>query len=230
MGIQIIGNGGVIAEVDGTTYRALRATSRPVDYGSLGSYGMSLQTGTLAAALAASAVVFSARWSDATRFAVIHRLEFNFQPLTLFTAATLTDATSFDAFQADSFTAAHTGGTAITLTGNALKRRTSMGSTLFNDIRLATTAAIAGGTLTLRAQPFAQSLRKPNAVNPAAATEETIPTTFNNCQWRTLVDSGEGPIVLAQDQGIVIRNRTVWPAAGTGIFLVEMDWSEVSAY
>lgn len=31
-------------------------------------------------------------------------------------------------------------------------------------------------------------------------------------------------------QGIVIRNRTVWPAAGTGIVVVQFDWAEVTAY
>ena len=37
---------------------------------------------------------------------------------------------------------------------------------------------------------------------------------------------GDHPIVLVQNEGLVIRNRTVWPAAGTGILLVELGWSE----
>jgi hypothetical protein len=230
MAIQLIGNGGTIAEVDGTTFRALRTTGRPMDYGSLGSYGFSAQTGTLAAALAASAVVFSARWSDATRFAVITSLRWRFLPLTLFTAATLTDHTSFDAFQATGFTASHTGGTAITLAGNNLKRRMSMGSTLFTDLRISTTAALGGGTLTLLTQAFTQSIRKGNRVNPAAATEETIQPTTDGGNWSPDAASGEHPIVLAQDNGIIIRNRTVWPAAGTGILIVEMNHTEVAAY
>lgn len=230
MAIQLIGNGGTIAEVDGTTFRALRATNRPVDYGSLGIYGFSRQTGTLAAALAANAVVFSARWTDATRFAVITSLRWRFLPLTLFTAATLTDHTSFDAFQATGFSASHTGGTAITLTGNNLKRRTSMGSTLFGDLRLSTTAALGGGTLTLNTESFTQSIRKGNRVNPAAATEETIQPTTDGGNWSPDVASGEHPIVLTTNEGIIIRNRTVWPAAGTGILIVECNWAEVAAY
>src|SRR5262245_22680756 len=116
MGIQLQGNGGAIAEVDGTIFRALRTVCRPLDYGSLGVYGFSVVTGTLAAALAANAVVFSARWSDATRLAILLQLKTRFLPLTPFTAATLTDHTSFDAFIGRSFSAAHTGGTALTLT------------------------------------------------------------------------------------------------------------------
>jgi len=230
MGVQIIGNGGTIAEVGGTTFRALKTNNNPIDYGSLGSYGMSAQTGTLAAALAASAVVFSARWSDATRFAIVHRMRWRFLPLTPFTAATLTDHTSFDAFQATGFTASHTGGTAITLAGNNLKRRMSMSSTLFTDLRIATTAALGGGTLTLLTQAFAQSIRKGNRVNPAAATEEVIQPTTDGAEWSPDVCNGEHPIVLAQDNGIIVRNRTVWPAAGTGILVVQMDWTEAAAY
>jgi len=230
MGIQIIGNGGAIAEVDGTTFRALRCVNRPVDYGSLGSYGLSVATGTLAAALAASAVVFSARWGDATRFAAIHSLRWRFLPLTPFTAATLSDHTSFDAFVGRSFSASHTGGTALTLTGNSFKRRASMGTTLFTDLRIATTAALGGGTVTLDPHPFAQSIRKGNRVNPAAATEEVVMPNTDGGNWSPDVVNGEHPIILTTNEGIVIRNRTVWPAAGTGVLIVEMNWSELSAY
>lgn len=230
MAIQIIGNSGVIADVDGTNFRAQRVTARPVDYATLGSYGLSAVTGTLAAALAASAVVFSARWSDATRLGVIHSLKTRFLPLTPFTAATLTDHTSFAAYIGRSFSAAHTGGTALTPTANNAKRRASMGTSLFNDIRIATTAALAGGTVTLDANAFAQSIRKGNRVNPAAATEEVVMPTADGLLWTPEVSNGEHPIILAANEGIIIRNRTVWPAAGTGILLVEIEWSEVAAY
>lgn len=230
MGFKITGNGGVDAEVDGSTFRALRNTGRPVDYGALGSYGLSVVTGTLAAALAANAVVYSARWGDATRLALIHSLRWRFLPLTPFTAATLTDHTSFDAFIGRSFSASHTGGTALTLTGNSFKRRASMGTTLFTDIRVSTTAALGGGTVTLDPHPFAQSIRKGNRVNPAAATEEVIMPNMDGGNWGPDVANGEHPIILATNEGIVIRNRTVWPAAGTGVLLVEMNWSELTAY
>jgi len=228
MAIQIQGNGGIVAEVDGSTFRAVRSANRPME--ALGSYRVSVVTGTLAAALAASAVVFSARWGDATRLAVITGLRTRFLPLTPFTAATLTDHTSFDTFVGRSFTASHTGGTGLTLTGNNFKMRTSMGSTLFTDIRISTTAALGGGTVTLDTHPIAQSIRKGNRVNPAAATEEVIMPTTDGQNIDFSVSNGESPLILAQNEGIVVRNRTVWPAAGTGILLVEMVWSEVNSY
>jgi hypothetical protein len=192
----------------------------------LGAYGFSVTTGDLAAALAASAVVFSARWADATKIAVITSLRTRFLPRTLFTAATLSDASSFDAYIGRTFTAVHTGGTALTLTAPSLKRRNSFSATAFNDLRIATTAALGGGTVTADAHAFSQSIRKANRVNPAAATEETIPPAMDGLNIDFSAGDGEHPIVLVQNEGILIRNRTVWPAAGTGTLLVEMNWSE----
>jgi hypothetical protein len=229
MAIQIIGNGGTVAEV-GATYRELFVSARPVSYGAFGHYRFSVTSGTLAAALAANAVVFSARWGDATRVCIITGLRTRFLPLTPFTAATLTDHTSFDAVIGRTFTAAHTGGTALTLTGNSFKMRASMGSTLFSDIRVATTAALGGGTITLDPHPFAQSLRKGNRVNPAAATEETIQPSADGLNFNASVSDGEHPIILVASEGVIHRNRTVWPAAGTGILVTEMIWAEAGSY
>lgn len=218
---------------DGSSQVSARATSgalfteaRPMMQ-TLGSYRLSVVTGTLAAALAASAVVFSARWGDSTKIAVIHKLRWRFLPLTPFTAATLTDHTSFDAFLATGFSASHTGGTAISVAGTNLKLRQSMANSAFTDLRIATTAALGGGTLTLLANAFGQSIRKGNRVNPAAATEETIQPTTDGFDGTFEIGDGMHPIVLAPlNEGLIIRNRTVWPAAGTGILLVEMTWTE----
>lgn len=230
MPIQNMGLSGTVAEVDGTTFRAWRSVSKPIEHSTGGAYRFSVVTGTLAAALAANAVVFSARWGHASMLAVVTGFRTRFLPLTPFTAATLTDHTSFDAFIGRTFTASHTGGTAMNLTGNAYKMRANMATTLFTDLRIATTAALAGGTITLDPHPFAQSLRKGNRVNPAAATEETIMPTTDGLNVDFSVSNGEHPITLAQNEGIVVRNRTVWPAAGTGILLVEMAWTETSSY
>lgn len=230
MGIQIQGNGGTIAEVDGTGFRAQRVTARPIDVGALGHYRIASVTGTLAAALGASAVVYSFRWGDATRLCVLLKLRTRFLPLTPFTAATLTDHTSFDAYQARSFSASHTGGTVLTPTGNNAKVRTSMGTSLVTDIRQSTTGALAGGTLTLDAFPFAQSVRKGNRVNPAAATEETIQPATDGMDLDFDMGGGDYPLVFAQNEGFVIRNRTVWPAAGTGVLSTNITWAEVTAF
>ena len=234
MAIQIQGQGGVIAEVDGTTFRAARTVNRPIDHGALGHYRIAASSGTIAAALAAgtgtAGHVFAFRWGDATKLAVITKFKTRFLPLTLFTAATLTDATSFDAFIVRGYTASHSAQTNLTPTGNNAKMRTNMGTSLATDVRISNTAALTAGTHTFDAFPFAQSLRKGNRVNPTAATEETIMPQFDGMEMDFDMGGGDHPIVLAQNEGIVVRNRTVWPAAGTGILSVTIAWAEVSAF
>lgn len=229
--------GGVSAALLGIGAQAqssLHAEVRPISYGSLGHYRISANTGTLAAALAAgtgtAGHIFAFRWGDATRFCVITKLKLRFLPLTPFTAATLTDHTSFDAFVVRSYTASHSGGTALTPTSNNAKMRTSMGTSLVTDIRISTTAALTNGTETFDAFPFAQSIRKGNRVNPAAATEEVVMPQTDGIDIDFSMGDGDHPIVFAQNEGFVIRNRTVWPAAGTGICTILFGWAEVTAF
>jgi hypothetical protein len=228
MSVKIIGNSGTVAEVDGSGFRALRTASRPIDVGTLGAYSVSVVSGTLAAALAANAVVFAFRWTHATNLAIVTRINVKFQALTLFTAATLTDF-GFDAYVGRSYSASHTGGTALTMTGNNSKMRTSMGTSLVGDIRIATTAALGGGTITVDAHPFAASLGDTQTINPAAATEEQR-VNDPTLDWSVDLGAGDYPLVLANNEGFVIRNRAVWPAAGTGIVQVTCRWSEVASF
>src|SRR5437773_5572848 len=154
MGIQIQGNGGTIAEVDGTTFRAARVTARPVDYGALGHYKASVITGSMAAGLGADSEILQFRWTDATRLADITRLTLDgMYASTPFAAGQI----RLYATIARSFSAAGSGGNTVTLTGNNQKRRTSMGTSLVGEIRSASTAALGAGTKTLDSAPIGQS-------------------------------------------------------------------------
>src|SRR6266699_2408895 len=66
---------GALAEVGASTYRGVHMMQKPDDYGALGHYRVAMLSGTIAAALAANSEVFQFRWPDATRFAVIYRVE-----------------------------------------------------------------------------------------------------------------------------------------------------------
>lgn len=216
MAIQIQGNGGTVAEVDGTGFRAVRVAQRPLDVGALGAYRLSVATGVMAAGLAANSEIFQFRWTDATRLCVIHRLIFDgMGGIVAFTAGSVV----IQALVARSFTAAGTGGTAATITGNNQKVRTSHGTTLLGEARVATTAALGAGTKTLDSQAFGQV-----ASGISATAGDKVPEG-------TLFDSTGGqehPIVLAQNEGVVVR-ATV-PATGTWTGGVSIAWSEVSAY
>lgn len=229
--MNLQGPSGFAAEVDGSTFRALRTTNRPVDYGANGYYQLAMTSGTIAATLAAGTAsaghMFAWRWGDASKLGVLYYFKLRFQCLTLFTAG-LTDF-GFDLFRATGYTASHTGGTGATLTGDNCKTRTSMATTLLTDARMMTTAQLTNGTNTLDAQPFANSIGDTQRVNPAAGTEEQF---VNNPDliWQPMVANGEAPMVFAQNEGFIVRNRTVWPAAGTGVISIEMRWGEVDQY
>lgn len=222
-------NSAALAEVGVTPFSAQHVTCKPLaPSATLGAYRVAATTGTIAAALAAGGQLFYLRWTDATRFFVLHRFKASFQPLTLFTAATLTDF-GFDLHKA---TAVSAGGGGTDLGASVKTRmRTSMGASLLDTaglMRVATTGALTAIT-TLDALPIAQSVGDTQRVNPAAATEEQR-VNDPTLEYKADMASGEYPLVLAQNEGLVFRNRTVWPVAGTGLFTIELSWSEVSAF
>lgn len=225
MGFKITGNGGTDAEVDGTNFRAIRVTNRPIDVGALGSYRIAAISGlttVIAAGTASAGHVFAFRWSDATRFAVVKTLKIRMAVITGFTAA---QELGFDAFVARSYTAAHAGGTAITLGGNNQKKRTSMGTSLVgsaSDVRIASTTALTGSSFTLDANPIMVGSFKTMA---AAATVQD-----NSYESMLDLAAVDHPFVLAQNEGIVVRNQTLMGAAGTVRWNVEIAWDEVTSY
>jgi hypothetical protein len=95
-----------------------------------------------------------------------------------------------------------------------------MGTTLLGASRIASTAALTAGTKTLDTQPIGQ-------YSAAFGTGTSI-------QWIPQFDlfhidpGGEAPLVLATNEGFVIR-ATV-PATGTWQFGVTVCWAEVTAY
>jgi hypothetical protein len=233
MGIQVVGGvSGALADVDAGT-KALKTRVHPMDV--LGSYQLEAISGTMAAGLAGASPIFACRWGDATRFMLLRRLAFDARALTAFTAG----AFLFDFIVARGWTGNYTGGTSILPTGNSQKRRTSFGTTLITDLRISSTATLtAGGTPTLDGLAMMNVrghipgtatgypiVSAAGGLVPGAATSAyaTVPFDLFSPSW-----SGEWPLVLAQNEGFILR-ATV-PATGTWDFSVTMEWSEVTAF
>lgn len=217
MAIQIQGNGGVVAEVDGTTWRAMRVTPRPVEFGALGVYSKGQLTGTMAAGLAANGLIGAFRWGDASNLCLVTQVRGSGGGIAAFTAGFCALSLSFRR----SYTASSSGGTAATLTGNNGKLRTSMGTTLLTDMRTATTAALTAGTSTGDTDPAATVV---GAITATAGDTLWAPgTQLYNCDG-----ADEYPIVLAQNEGLQIL-ATV-PATGTWTGGWDIKWYEVAAY
>lgn len=218
MAIQIQGNSGTVAEVDGTNYQAMRATLRPIDYGSLGSYRVSMLSGTIAAGLTAASEIFQFRWTDASRFCIVTSVIFD--GLSGSATAFAAGFGRIDMTIARSWNADGTGGTTATLTTNNGKQRSNMGTSLMGSMRIASTAALGAGTKTLDAQPVGQY----SAAFGTATSTQWVP----QFDLFHLDPGGESPLILAQNEGFVIR-ATV-PATGTWQFGATVCWTEVTAY
>jgi hypothetical protein len=220
MAVQFQGNGGTVAEVDGTTFRAIRVSSKPLDYGTLGHYRVA-STVALVVTQAANGTLFSWRWADATRLAVLTKVRLSCMQTA---AATATIMPSFEVLIARSFTASDSAGTAVTLTGNNMKKRTSMGTSLVTDIRKSAVAAgCTVGTRTLDADAILQM--------PTQQLITTPNTTLYQVELDIGVGDGNHPYVFAQNEGFIVRGPTVvFGAAGTANLVVDVSWAEVSAY
>jgi hypothetical protein len=220
MSIQIQGYGGQVVGEGGSSQvlsRALKVQCMPYEYGALGSYKIAKATGTMAAGLAAAAPIMSFRWTSATMLAIVTKVcLYGLGSLTGFTAG----QALFELYMARSFSAVDSGGTALTLTTNNGKLRTSMGTTLLGDMRVSATATLTAGTRTLDAQPigiYQHSL--PVTANLNLAVGE-LPL-FN-------ADADGHPVILATQEGLVIQ-ATV-PATGTWLTGVGVCWTEVAAF
>lgn len=211
MAVQIQGNGGTVSEVDGTTWRSLRITDRPVDPGS-GGYYEAIVMGATAAAPAAAANLVSFRWTSASLICLVREVKIKTQVSTASTAG----LPEIAGFVARSFTASDTGGTAVTLTGNAFKKRTSYPSTSLGDFRFANAGVLTAGTRTLDTQPFIDV-----SVPLALGSQDT--QIFN------MDGPGDHPIVLAQNEGLVFQNVTAL-TAGIYRYILTISWAEVSSY
>ena len=226
MAIQVQGSSGNIPEVD-TSFKALRASGRPLDHGSLGHYRLGMTSGTIAAALAANGELFQFRWTDATRLCVVQKVLISAGANVAATAAGLVN---LDLVIARSWSAAGTGGTAATITGNNQKNRTTgMGTTLLGEARCASTAALGAGTKTLDSQAIGNVFV--GVGTGAITTSHRLQLVDKIDLMEIDADMSTHPVVLAQNEGLVIKNgATIWPAAMTWGFSVTVVWAEVAAY
>ena len=211
MAIQIIGNGGTVAEVDGTTWRALRVTDRPTEFGAGGYYRTAISQLT-AAAPAAGANLASLRWTSGSLLMLIRYLQITINVSTASTAG----LPQFGCYVARAYTVTDTGGTAATLSGNSFKKRTSHGGTSLGDLRYTAAATLTAGMRTLDAAPFITT-----TTNIALGSTSTAILDIDG--------PGDHPIVLAQNEGLVFQNVTA-VTAGVYQYTINMAWAEVPAY
>lgn len=220
MSIQVIGASGVVANVDGTTYRALRVTVRQVEYGLCGSYRVSTTTGLITTLSNGS--VLSMRWADPTAIALVWGVTLDANSPGSQTGAIFAN---LGLYIARGYTAVGSGGTAITPFTNQ-KLRTSNRQSRVNEIRVASTAALTDGTWTLDSQQMGV---RTFSIRDTAVGVVGMPVV-NNFLFGTLSRNGNPiPLVLANNEGFTVRGT----AAMSGTTLTvssSIAWSEVAIY
>lgn len=211
----------------------LRVNGRPPDV--VGCYQVNGRTSTYSG-LSAGAPLFSFRWGDATHLAIINHVKVQ---VIATVAATTAGQAEREIIIARSFTASDTGGTAVTLTGNNQKLRTSFGTSLVTDMRFGTT--ITAGTRTLDANPIASAVAwlPLNMTGVDIGCSGASPT---GAVWSCVSSSGyidllntsnnqDYPLILAQNEGFIVRvGKDAMPAGATQQTYVTAAWCEVNSY
>jgi len=195
-----------------------------------GAYRVAAVSGLItgvAAATATAGHLFAVRWAPTTdkerqAFLVLQRLRARMFTIAGYTAA---QEVGIDLSILRTYSAAHTGGTAVTLTGNNQKKKAALPASFIpaSNMQIATTGALTAGTHTFDAQPIGYG------VFAELAAAATVPKGVAEIYLST-EDLDRFPVVLSANEGLCIRNTILQGAGGTARLVVEMDWLEVTRY
>lgn len=167
---------------------------------------------TIAAGTATAGHILALRSATSGKAIRLRSLEVEFILTTAFGAA---QEVGFDALIARSYTAAHTDGTAIDLTGNTGNARTDYDATILTG-RTASAAALTAGTHTLDANPIARGSYWASAVGQVFGP-----------RFYDFTGLDPGGIILANEEGLVVRNSILMGATGVGKWHFTFEWDDV---
>lgn len=214
MAQQIVGaDGSTIVKID-PSFGALRVTPRPLE--ALAWLQISAKSGALTTVTGSTANLVFALRNGGTNLYLVRKIQIGYITTTGYTAAQYQD---FGAYIARSYTAASSGGTAITISGNTNKLRTSLATLTTPDCRISTTAALTAGTLAVDTNPIGVYGNWCAAATAGAGFGLT-----------TIFDQGPGdyPLVLGNQEGLVICPITTMGAAGVGFLTVMVEVAETT--
>jgi hypothetical protein len=196
----------------------------------LGSYLLAVPTGlvtVIAAGTASAGHLFAAQWTNTTKNALIRYVGARFVTTTAFGAA---QEVGCELLRTTVYSAPHTGGTAVTLAAMN-KLRSVEGDSLFNDMRVATTGALTNGTQTIDTQPLGSCSGWSSAAGVTIAKEALFDANDAlNPDAPNVLNGGmplRSPLVLAANEGFIVRNTVLMGATGVGRWQFYIGWDEV---
>ena len=221
-GIQLVSAGGKVFAGQEEARNPLQVTISP---GGGNTYRLSAFTGTIAAAVAANAEVFQFRFvTGAKTKCLVEKVMFD--GCAAITAATAAGPVGFHMTPARTWTVAGSGGTRIANTADNMQMETAAPNSQVQDIGIATTGGLTAGTKTLDANSIGQAI---GGVGTGAITAFLDATFIPN---QALFDEAEGgmPLVLANNEGFVIRTTHAGPAGLTYVAGFTVQWREVTDF
>ncbi len=211
------------------TWQPLGVTSGPLSIGNGGAYRVSATSGTIAASLGANSEVFQFRYvTAASRVCLVHGIAVSAATIVAPAVGTTPINFALRATVARAWTAAGTGGTRLTLTGNQAKLRTSHATSEVNDAGIATTGALTAGTKTLDTQDLGAA--KHGVYFDLAAGDTDVTLMPLTSLLGEFIGGLAWPLVLANQEGFVIRSGLALPATMTWDLNVNVAWSEVDGF
>jgi hypothetical protein len=218
----------------GTVWTPSHHVAGPLPVGTGGAYRLGLQSGTMAASLAANAEIYQFRYvTSNSRVCLVHGISISAAVLTLPAISTTVLPGPFQIVGtlARSWTAAGTGGTRGVLTTNNSKLRTAHATSEVNDTGISSTAALTAGTKTLDTSNFASVTANAGGVLTATGVASSAQFIPKANLLGEFLGGLAFPLVLANQEGFILRNgATAFPATMTWCFTVEVIWSEVQAF
>ena len=202
-------------------------------YDLLGSHRLEVSTGAvtvIAARTATAGQLLSWRWPGAaTSRCYIKYIGARFIATTAYTTA---QETGCDLILARSFTVNGTNGTAVDVGSTVADTNvlaTSHGTSLITAgcVRVATTAVVTAGAHTLDANPLGSISGWTSAIG-VMVPEASVRAQGDGYGplWDCDHTTHRAPIVLATDEGFVIRNKILMGAVGVGRWDFVVEWDE----
>jgi len=170
----------------------------------------------LCTGIAAGGSIFVLRNAHATLSALIKRIEIAHLVTTGYTAA---QEVGYHVVKGNTWAAAPTGGTALTLTGANGKLRATDAATILTagDVRIATTGTLTDGTVTVDAHLLGSDACWSLAATAGAAIGWNA-ITFEETELKGLL--------LGTNEGFLIKNTIAQGAAGVGRWFVNVTLDE----
>lgn len=169
---------------------------------------------TIAAGTASAGHLLALRSSHASRSIRIRTFEPEFILTTAFGAA---QEVGFDVYLTSAYSAAHTGATALTMTGGEIH---SAGEATNLTGRIADTGALTNGAHTINANAIARGSQWCSAIGAAIAPRLY---DFTSCEAGGLILTGEA----ATAEGLIVRNTILMGATGVGKWHFTFEWDDV---